>query len=160
MPRLRSIAAAVDPTMRLQKVMPLDEVRAAHLQANSFWVSLTVAVSSIALLLSLAGIYSVLSFTVSQRTREIGIRVALGADARRVVTAIFRRPLTQVGLGILMGGALTAFLTYGITGPLSPREAALVAAYAVLMMGVCLLGSIVPTRRALRVEPTEALREE
>ena len=89
-----------------------------------------------ALLLSLAGIYAVMSFTVSRRTREIGIRVALGSDRRRIVGAIFRRPLAQVALGITSGGILVFVLTHLITG-LSAKEAGMVAAYMALMMADC-----------------------
>ncbi len=123
-----------------------------------FLFLLLVLVSAIALLLSTAGIYSVMSFTVSRRTREIGIRVALGADPRRIVSATFPRPLAQVGLGIAAGGGLVGALVRAIIGALSAREVGLIAAYAALMMGVCMIACIVPTRRALRVEPTQALR--
>jgi len=157
-PRLRAIATAVDPTLRLYKVMPLDRVNDSELQFLSFWFRLLLLVSSIALILSLAGIYAVMSFTVSRRTREIGVRIALGASPRRVIAAVFRRPLTQVGLGVVAGGGLVAVLVRGAMGVLSVREVGLVAAYAGVMMGVCMLACIVPTRRALRVEPTEALR--
>jgi putative ABC transport system permease protein len=99
-----------------------------------------------------------MAFTVSRHTREIGIRIALGADAFGIVAAIFARALAQVGLGIAAGGGLVFLLTRAVTG-LSAREVALVTAYVMVMMGVCLLACIVPTRRALAVEPTEALRD-
>jgi predicted permease len=158
-PRLRALAAEVDPTLQLHQLVPLDRVGEDRFMELWFW--LIVLVSSVALLLSLAGIYAVMAFTVSLRTREIGIRVALGADARRLVVAIFRRPLAQVGFGIAAGTAVVAAMP-GIMGmaPLSARGVALVAAYAALMTAVCLLACIVPTRRALRVEPMEALRAE
>ncbi|MET0397694.1 MAG: ABC transporter permease, partial [Longimicrobiaceae bacterium] len=158
-PRLRALAAATGPTLRLHEVMPLDRAGASMWMELDFVWRLLALVSSVALLLSLAGIYAVTAFTVSRRTREIGIRVALGADARRVVAAIFARPVAQVGLGVLAGGLVTAALAFGLMrGALWPRGAAAVLAYAALMMGVCMLACIVPTRRALRVEPTEALR--
>jgi predicted permease len=158
-PRLRALAAATDPALRLHEVLPLDRVGATMWMEFDFLWRLLALVSGVALLLSLAGIYAVTSFTVSRRTREIGIRVALGADARRVVAAIFARPLAQVGVGVLAGGMVTAALAYGaLRGALGPAGAALVLAYAALMMGVCMLACVVPTRRALRVEPTEALR--
>ena len=129
----------------------------------------TIVMTAVALLLSLAGIYAVLSFTVARRTREIGVRVALGASRKRVMGAIFRRPLSQVGLGILAGSALiaaaaakapaTAFtFADALAGGLSLRHVAMLLAYATLMLGVCLLACVVPTRRALGVEPTIALR--
>ncbi len=117
---------------------------------------------------SLAGIYAVLSFTVARRTREIGVRVALGADPRRLVIEIFRRPLTQVGIGIAVGAALiylgadvlsrTEFQSAPIS--LSPGQVALLVVYAAFMLGVCLLACVVPTRRALGIQPTEALRDQ
>ena len=158
-PRLRGLAAAVDPSLRLYEIRTLDRVTDADLKALSFWFRLTVGVSVVALILSLAGIYSVMAFTVSRRTREIGIRVALGSDPSRVVLTILRRPLRQVALGILAGAALTAWLVVNVyEGSLAPMHVALVAAYALFMMAVCLLACVVPTLRALRVQPTEALR--
>jgi ABC-type antimicrobial peptide transport system permease subunit len=103
---------------------------------------------------------------VARRTREIGVRVALGASRRRVLGAIFRRPLLQVGLGILAGGALIAVAGSietdmpGLSGELSLMQVAMIAAYAIVMLGVCLLACVIPTRRALGVEPTVALRME
>jgi putative ABC transport system permease protein len=158
-PRLRAVASAVDPTLRLDRLVPMAELSDAELRALAFWFRITVLVSVIAVLLSLTGIYAVMSFTVSRRTREIGIRVALGSDRRRVVAAIFRRPLTQVGLGVGAGGILIAGLAFmGTGGVVTARGVALLVAYAALMLGVCLLACVVPTRRALGVEPTEALR--
>jgi putative ABC transport system permease protein len=132
------------------------------------WLRVTVLLTAIALLLSLSGIYAVLSFIVARRTREIGVRVALGASPRRVVTAIFRRPLTQVVFGVVAGGMLIAVAAFILLSQqdgkaisnagLSAKQIALLVSYATLMMGVCLLACIVPTRRALSVQPTEALR--
>ena len=115
-----------------------------------------------ALMLSLAGIYSVMAFTVSRRTREIGVRVALGADPRRLVGDIFRRPLTQVLIGIGLGAILlvqSSKFLFAVAG-LTPEQYALVALHSVLMFGVCMLACVVPTRRALAVEPAEALNVE
>jgi ABC-type antimicrobial peptide transport system permease subunit len=123
------------------------------------WIRITVVLTATALLLSLAGIYAVLSFTVARRTHEIGVRVALGASRRRVVAAIFRRPLTQVGFGVAAGGALVGVGALVLSGSgLSLGQVGLLVAYAGLMLAVCLLACIVPTRRALSVEPTVALR--
>ena len=158
-PTLRATATAVDPTVRLYDLRPLDEVQENALRWLSYLFRITVAGGAVALLLSLAGIYSVMSFTVSRRTREIGIRIALGADRRRIIGAVFRRPLTQVIGGIIAGGFLSTLLAMGETGG-SPTAgmAVLVGAYSIVMLCVCLLACVVPTRRALSVEPTEALR--
>ena len=158
-PRMRAAATTLDPALRLNGIMPLDRVIDTELQFYGFWFQLTILVSAIALLLALAGIYAVMSFTVARRTREIGIRVALGSGSRRVALAIFWRPLTQVALGVIAGGVLTATLAYGVLGgQLGAKEVSLVIGYAALMMGVCMLACVVPTRRALGVEPIDALR--
>ena len=118
-------------------------------------------VSIVALTLSLAGIYAVMAFTVSRRTREIGIRIALGADRRRIVAAVFRRPLVQVSLGIVGGALFVYWFAYMVMGGVLPLwQLATVVGYSTVMLAVCLVACIVPTRRALAVEPTEALRED
>jgi ABC-type antimicrobial peptide transport system permease subunit len=100
-----------------------------------------------------------MSFTVVRRTREIGVRTALGASAPRVVGAVLRRPLGQVGLGVAVGGVLAGGLFFTIQGgPVSAAGSAQLAAYVAFMLTVCLLACVVPTRRALRIPPTEALR--
>ena len=153
-PRLRAVAAAVDPTLRVDAVARMDTLSDRGIAFSMFWVRLLAVVSTVAMLLSMAGIYAVMSFTVTRRTREIGIRVALGASRRRIVTAVFARPLAQVGLGVAAGAVLTAMIGDSTT----PAALAGALGYAVLMFGVCLLACVVPTRRALRVEPTVAMR--
>ena len=157
---LRRTAAQVEPALRLYGVMPLANVIDVELEFYAFWFRIILMVAAIALVLSLCGIYAVMSYTVARRTREIGIRVALGADARRIVLAIFRRPLIQVIAGILAGGALTGTLVVMAAGVVTPRGVAIVSAYATGMFVVCMLACVAPTRRALRVEPTEAMRAE
>lgn len=125
----------------------------------AFLSRLLLLTSVAALLLSLAGIYAMLSFTVSRRTREIGIRIALGAEPGRVLGAVFRRAFVQVGTGIAVGGLLVGALTYGATG-LSAVQVALIGGYLFVMVGVCLAACVVPVRRAFAIEPTEALRAE
>ena len=167
-PRVRALAAAVDPALRVANVQRVDDVLGPLLWIIGLWLRITVGLTAVALLLSLAGIYAVLSFTVARRTREIGVRVALGASRRRVIVAIFRRPLIQVGLGVLAGGVLIAVAGVAIAGGDGamfesdgpPVNLPLLVPYVLLMMGVCLLACIVPTRRALSVEPTEAMRAE
>ncbi len=158
--RLRSTATAVDPGLRLNLLMPLEDVVNAEMKFYAFWFWISLLVSSVALLLSLAGIYAVMSFTVSRRTREIGIRVAIGANPRSIAIAIFRRPLLQVGIGVIAGAVAVFAVSSLRSANVSAVQAFAVAAYAIVMMAVCMLACIVPTRRALRVEPTEALRSE
>jgi putative ABC transport system permease protein len=169
-PRVRELATAVDPTLRIGTLQRMDGVTASQLWFNRLWMRMMIGLTSIALLLSLAGIYAVLSYTVARRTREIGVRVALGAGARRVITSIFRHPMTQVTAGVVAGVVLiilaataasntTQFEGTGV-GVLTASDYALLVGYAILMLAVCALACIVPTMRALRVQPTEALRAE
>jgi ABC-type antimicrobial peptide transport system permease subunit len=121
-----------------------------------------VTASVIVLLLSLAGIYSVTSFTVTRRTREIGVRVALGASAPRLIAEIFRGPLIQVVTGVAAGCGLLALVmfTRSESGVAVARQAAILLAYGAGVVGVCALVCIGPTVRALRVNPVDALRED
>lgn len=161
-PTLRRIAGDVSPMLQLHDILPLDH--AVHGDAR-FWrvfANVFMLGSAIVLFLSLAGIYSVTSFTVSRRTREIGVRVALGAPARRVIVDIFRRPLIQVATGVVVGCSLLAVVAFARSGSgiAMARQAALLLAYGIAVMGVCVLACIGPALRALRVDPVEALRED
>lgn len=169
-PKVRTIATEVDATLRLSEFQRVDQVNSGMLWIVNLWLRLTVLLTVIALVLSLAGIYAVMSFTVARRTREIGIRVALGANARQVVASIFRRPIIQVAIGVATGavlaGSFYVFFTSCQDGVcdegmlVSMKGVALVVLYAVLVLSVCLLACVVPTRRALAVQPVDALRAE
>ena len=173
-PRLRTIAEAIDPNLRLNEITRMDLLADPLVWFIKVWRQITMALTGVAVLLSLAGIYAVLSFIVSKRTREIGVRVAVGATPRRIVMTIFKRPLIQVGTGIVIGAFLvglgsvvvrnhqpdTAMGMHTLAGGLSLGQTAVLIAYATAMLGVCLLACVVPTRRALGVQPTEALRAE
>jgi putative ABC transport system permease protein len=167
-PRVRDVAMAVDPTLRLVDIQRVSEANNDVLWLIGLWLRITVVLSTVALVLSLAGIYAVLSFTVARRTREIGVRVALGASRWRVVVATFRRPLLQVALGIVVGTAIVltgaAMIRYtefpGSESDLTLEGMALIVGYGMVMLGVCLLACVVPTHRALSIEPTVALRTE
>jgi predicted permease len=153
---LRSIAATVDRSLRLEEVRPLNRVRDYEVRTLGYVARLFGILSGSGLILALSGIYAVMSFAVSRRTREIGIRVALGSSRSRVVLTILRRPLIQTGMGIVVGGSLT-FLWINAWG-LTPALALGTAGYIVVMVGVCLLACVVPARRALLVDPISALR--
>jgi predicted permease len=167
-PKLRDVAMTVDPSLRLLPPQRVNEVNNDQLFLMGLWQRLTVGLSSVALILSLAGIYAVLSFTVARRTREIGVRVALGASRKRVVVATFRRPLLQVAFGIVVGTAIVftaaSLIKYtefpGSETDLTIQGMAMIVGYGIVMLGVCMLACVVPTRRALNIEPTIALRTE
>jgi len=159
--RLRALAYRVDPTLRVYDLMPLDRVGADQWLESQYMSRLLAVLSGVALLLSLMAIYAVMAFTVVQRTREIGTRVALGADHWQVIAAIVRRPLLQIGLGIGAGGALVGLISVSLfENTPTLFEATLIAAYALSMLGVCLSACVVPIRRALRLEPSQVLRAE
>lgn len=154
-PRLRAIAADVDPTMRLMEVQPLTSVGGGEARINwtLTWVAWVVAL--VVMLLSAAGIHALTSFTVAQRTREIGIRTALGANPRRLMINIFSRVAIQVGAGVLAGTAIAASL--GIS---SIQDVLVLVGVDGAMLLVGALACAAPVRRALRVDPVEALRAE
>ncbi len=165
-PRVREVAAAVDATLGLTDFQRADDI--LKVWGSALWLVVASLFAAIALLLSLAGIYAVLSFTVTRRTREVGVRVALGAGRARVFREIFRRPLSWVGIGVLSGSLLIAVLAALARGTnfswadslpsrFSLMHLATLMGYATVMLGICLLACVVPTRRALGVEPTEAL---
>jgi putative ABC transport system permease protein len=156
-PRLRTIVTNLDPSLRLYELQPLESIKQTYTAFLSMFFWLVLAATAVVLSLSLAGIYAIMSFTVSQRTREIGIRVALGADRRRLLLSIFARPLSRFAAGVVTGVGLMVIV---LGGTASLQQAGIVLAFTAVMMGVCLLACIVPTRRALRIEPTEALRAE
>jgi predicted permease len=169
-PQVQQLVAAVDPSLRLTAIQRMSESNNDALWVIRLWMRLTIVTSSMALLLSLAGLYAVMAFTVAKRTREIGVRVALGGSRERILMAVFRRPLTQMALGILAGITIVcaAVILYPSTDAPGADQATgltldgmpMLVGYAVLMLAVCLLACVVPTRRALAVEPTVALRTE
>ncbi len=95
-----------------------------------------------------------MSFSVSRRTRDIGIRAALGAQPRRILAAIFSRSMGQIGLGVVVGASL-AFITRNQTGM---DDYGALAAVAAIMMAIGLLACVAPAWRALRIQPSEAFR--
>jgi putative ABC transport system permease protein len=140
---IRAIAAKADPTLRISDVQPLDRVNAPMVKTLDYIARGFGALTLSTLLLALSGIYAVMSFAVSRRTREIGIRVALGSPSSRVVLTILRRPLVQLASGIVFG-RLLAFWTSSADGSLGLGVG--VAVYALIMLGVCLLACVVPAQ--------------
>jgi hypothetical protein len=159
-PRVRAIATDVDVTLQLKDLVPLKDIENADVDFHTFWVNMTTIVSAMILVFSLVSIYAVMSFAVSRRTREIGVRVALGGTPWRIVTAVFAQPLRQLGMGLLAGTVLVWVLQGGTdNGWPTARQLLTIGAYTTLMTLVFLIACVVPTRRALSVQPTEALRD-
>jgi putative ABC transport system permease protein len=166
LPTLRRMAADIGPELRLSDVHRLDQATAYDVRGWNGIATFILAVSAIALLLSLAGIYAITSFTVSRRTREIAVRVALGARIAHVVANVFRRPFFQVVTGVAVGCLLMGSLVVVTNrdsdlgaGTLT-RHAALLLVHGATMMAMCALACLGPLLRVFRVEPTDVLRDD
>ena len=158
---LRAAMQEIDPNL------PLFEVRTlpAAIERQDWFLevfgSFFLIFALIALLMASVGIYAVVAQTTARRTREIGIRIALGASAGRVVRLVLARGLAQLGAGLLLGlaGAVAATrLMKGIPGLSSPSQPIIFVAVVLLLLAVGVLASWLPARRAARIAPTEALR--
>ena len=160
--RLQSAAVSANADVRLVDAMPLDRLAAEEALPMRFFLRIFVVIAAIAMLLSTAGIYALISFTLARRTREIGIRIALGAAPRRIITSVFSRAFVQIGLGVLAGAIPgLVILRDGVddTGQMGTATGMAVAlgvcAFVIL---VALVSCAAPLRKTLRIEPTQALR--
>jgi ABC-type antimicrobial peptide transport system permease subunit len=162
--RLRVIAAEVDPSLRLDEVMTLDHVGTSDRVAIAFFLRILAGIGVVALVLATAGMYALMAFAVVRRTSEIGIRLALGANPRRIVFATFARALAQMGAGVIIGSIPAAALAVNLSPEVSAgadpiRSAAVICTIsAVFMITVTALACVIPARRALRIQPIETLK--
>jgi predicted permease len=154
---------SIDPDLPVFRIQPLQERLDASLGQQRTAATLVGAFGVLALVLASIGLYGAVSYSAAQRTREFGIRVALGAQTPDVVRQVLREGLMLGGIGLAIGlvcaGAATRVLRsqlYGVT----PTDPMSFAAVSVLLLGVALLASYVPARRATRVDPMVALRTE
>jgi hypothetical protein len=160
--RLRDLAASLDPALRVNRVQPMIAIFRGD-KTEELWAAVSlVGVTLATLLLASGGIYALMSVTVSQRRREIGIRAALGAEPRRILGSIFRRAFVQLGIGAALGAipAALAVPYREMTGGLvtAGEMAGLTIGVVLLMLVVGLGAAYGPARRGLRIQPTEALR--
>jgi putative ABC transport system permease protein len=155
---LRSIARNADPTLRVDDVQPLSQIPVNGLKTMRYVIRTLGIAGTIGFMLALSGLYAVMSFAVSRRTREIGIRVALGSTGLRVVFTILRTPMIQAAIGSVLGGILA--FAFPIPNLVTFAFVMGFVAYAIGVFVVCMLASVVPARRALRVDPITALRSE
>ncbi len=158
---IRAEVWAVDPDVPVTDIQTGEEVVAGSLARRQFTMSLLALFAGLAVALASVGLYGVLSYAVGQQTREIGIRMVLGADPRVVVGAVMRNGvgLTVIGLLIGLGGALAVGRVlesqlYGV----QPTDPVSFAAAAVALITTAFFASLVPARRATRVDPMAALR--
>lgn len=159
---LRRAIYDLDPGLNVTEIVPLDDVGAENRVALAAMSSALVGIALITLVLALAGVYSIVSLAVSQRTREIGVRVALGAEPHAVLWVILRRSALLVGLG----GTIGALVGLQISRlrlfvfPIPEARPWLFPALVLLMIAAGIIACWLPARRALTVEPVEALRAE
>jgi predicted lysophospholipase L1 biosynthesis ABC-type transport system permease subunit len=160
---IRDAVWEVSPNLPVRGLRPLSDLMAQSVARTSFTLMLLTVAAGVALLLGIIGVYGVVSYAVSQRTRELGMRLALGARAAEVKGMVLRQglilSLVGVGLGLALAFALTrlmADLLFGVS-PTDPVTFTVVAAALVL---VALTASYLPARRAAGVDPIQALRSE
>jgi len=144
-------------------VRSLDSQVEATLGSTRFLAALLGIFAAVALVLAAIGIFGVLSYAVAQRTREIGIRMALGAREGSVVRMVVRQAMTLVLTGVVVGTVAALFLSRTMTKMLfsvQPTDPVTFGSVALVLVGVALLACYVPARRATRVDPMTALRAE
>jgi predicted permease len=163
LPALREAVWSVNPSLPLAQERTLEEIASRSMAQTSFTLIMLAIAAGVALFLGSVGIYGVISYIVSQRTREIGVRMAMGAEEADVSRMVLRQAGTLAGLGVAVGlGAaagltrLMASLLFGV----SPLDPVTFGAVAVALSSIALLASWLPARRAARVDPVVALRFE
>ena len=163
LPRIREAVRRVDPTLPLLNVTTQHEVEAEQLRSERTFASTTAAVGGVALMVSALGLFGLLSYAVSRRTREIGIRMALGAEQCSIRRRILWESTVLVGAGVVLGLAAAVATTRFINSVLfgvSPNDPVTLVAAVVVMVMVSAVATVVPTRRATRVDPMTVLRTE
>jgi predicted permease len=160
---VRDAIWAVNPNLPLSRVQTMADVLRSSLARTSFTLVMLGLAASVALFLGVVGVYGVVSYVVSQRTREIGLRIALGADAGKVAGMVLQLGMVLALIGVALGLAAAYGLTRLMSGLLygvSAVDPVTFGAVALCLGAVVLLASYLPARRASRVDPMEALRVE
>jgi putative ABC transport system permease protein len=162
-PELTSIVKALDPQVAVQRVRPLETIVSAMTSERRLNTILLGGFAVIATVLALVGLYGVMAYSVQQRTRELGVRLALGASGSRVMGIVLKEGLQLVALGLAIGvgislvsGRLIAKILYHV----NPTDPATLAAIVGMTLAVCTIACTVPALRAWRVDPATALRAE
>ena len=163
-PNLRQIVRSLDPEMPLFQVRSMEQVLSVSVAPRRFNLLLLAAFAGLALLLASIGIYGVMSYSVSQYTHEIGIRMALGARAADVLQLIVRQGMYLVLIGLAVGAAgrrlaLTRVMS-SLLFDVTPWDPLTLTSVSVLLAAVAFAASYIPARRATRVDPMIALRYE
>jgi predicted lysophospholipase L1 biosynthesis ABC-type transport system permease subunit len=160
---VREAIRRVDSLQAIFNVKSMNRVIADSLQQWNLYSWLLGLFAALALVLAMAGIYGVISYAVTARTQEFGIRLALGADGSRLLRLVLSHGAVLIALGLIVGAAgavaLTRLLKSLLAG-VSPFDPATFAVAGVLLAAIALVGCLVPARRAMRVDPMIALRAE
>jgi hypothetical protein len=156
--RVAALARPIDAGLQLRDVATLDRIVAEQQSSGAFGRLVFGSILGGALVFSAAGLYALMAVAVSRRTREIGIRIALGANPRRVLRTVFARAARQLGGGIIAGNSLILLLAWR-SDSLTADLVVWSAITTVIMAVVGVLACAGPARRALRIQPTEALRQ-
>jgi ABC-type antimicrobial peptide transport system permease subunit len=160
---MRAAVHEVDPTLTLWHVRSMDDMLGGPLAKPRLGALLLVAFGAVALVLAAVGLYGVMASSVREQTREIGIRIALGATPARIRDSVLRRAMIVAGAGAFVGLATAIASTHLLRTLLfdvSPTDPVTLAAVSAILLGVALLAAYLPARRATRVDPVQALRAE
>jgi putative ABC transport system permease protein len=159
---IRAQMRELDRDLPVSELRQLDELVSSSVSRPRFYTMLLGVFAAIALVLAAVGIYGVISYAVSLRTRELGIRIALGATGRQVSGLVLQQGVTLALVGVLVGGLGAYWLTYlldkllfGVTS----RDALTFGVVAALLTGIAAVASYIPARRAARVDPLRAMRD-
>jgi putative ABC transport system permease protein len=158
-PRLREIVAAVDPDATVDQAIALDAAWALDRSIFKLMFTMQVILAAVAFVLAVSGLYALMSFTVSQRTREVAIRSALGARRWSIISTITRWAALHLAVGLALGG-VWAWVLLGRFAEVQPINTPLTIAVTLGIAGIVgVLGCASPTIRGLRIQPSQALRE-
>jgi putative ABC transport system permease protein len=160
---LRDATGAIDPEVPVYNVKTMGEVIEDNSWFFGFAAALIGASGLSALMLAAIGLYGVIAFSVGRRTREIGIRIAIGASPRQILRLVLWRGGRQVAIGTVLGFALAFLIGSGVSGIMfmvNPADPVVYALFGSLLIGITILATLVPARKASRIDPLAALRSE
>ena len=162
-PAVRTTVSGVDPALPLSNIRTLDDIVTTSVATRRLTMSLLVTFAALALVLSLAGVYGVLAYSIARRTGEIGVRLALGAAPGRLLRATVVRGMRPVIIGMIIGLGLSFWLSRFMTSLLFQVTSSDVSTYAAVTLALAataILSCYIPARQVLRVDPVVALRNE
>ena len=162
-PAVRAEVRSIDPEQPVFEIASMDQLLSSMVAQRRFSMALLGTFAALALVLGVVGVYGVTSYLVAQRTREVGVRLALGAQPRQVVGMVVRQGMVvaSVGLAVGIGAALaTGRLMTGLLYGVSPYDVATLVGVMTVMVLATLAANWIPARRAARVDPLTALRSE